>query len=136
MPIGPGAPTPGGIPGMGIAYLQTIAGVGIANAVQLPAFTNVITNALANNGVLLPPCFPGAQILVINDTSVSTSVFAQQPTFGAADSMIAAGATARATTGLGMASGTAHLFVGEYGEGGNTIGGTGATIGGVWRMAY
>lgn len=136
MPIGPGSPTAGGIPGFNIAYVTAHAGGGITSATALPAFTNVVTAATASDSVILPPCWAGAQITVVNNGSVAVSVYAYAPTSGAVDSICPSAVTAVGSyvTGQSLATAVARVYLGIQGEGGNTVGGTGSQYGGVWKQ--
>ena len=135
MPVGPGAPTAGGIPGFNTAYVLAHAGGGATGATPLPGFLNIVTAITAADSVVLPPCWAGASIMVINNGSVSVSVYAYAAASGAADSMQASNATTgAATTGQGLATGQTRLFVGMIPEGGNTVGGVGPSNGGIWKI--
>ena len=136
MPIGPGSPNPSGMPMFNTAYgLTAHAGGGSAAALMLPAWNNVVTVvATANDSVMLPPCYAGAQVIVTNNQSTTNAlaVFAYVPTAGAPDGVIgpAVSATANSVT-VGQFHTT--MFLGILGEGGLTQGGVGASVGGIWK---
>ena len=109
MPIGPGAPTPSGIPGFNVAYgLTAFAAGGNANATPLPDWLNIVTTVSTTAAsVMLPPGYGGEHVVVINHGANSLTVFGYMSTASGdvvTDTIAAHNSTTQVTTGIAVAS--------------------------------
>jgi hypothetical protein len=69
MVAGIAAPNPSGIPGFNEAFVTNAGGSGVANAVPLKSWYNIVLSApTAGGALMLPPAAPTLQVLVINNS--------------------------------------------------------------------
>jgi hypothetical protein len=117
MVAGIAAPNPSGIPGFNEAYITNAGGVGVANAVPLKSWYNIILSVpTAAGAVMLPPAAPTMQVLVLNNSGQfpntvagSVTVFGNVNDEGQQDT-IANATGVQGTTGVAVAANAVGLF--------------------------
>lgn len=119
MPVGPGAPTPSGLPFFGSVFgLTAYTAGGSTNATAVTSWINEFTTSANNtSSVMLPPGWSGAQIWIINDAALAFQVFGN--TTNASDTISAHGSSTQVAS-VAQASASAALYVCWAGQYGNT----------------
>lgn len=128
MVMGIAAPNPSGIPGFNEAFVtQAGVGGGIANAIPLKSWYNVVLNVLnAGDSLSLPPAAPTMQILVMNysgqfpnTTANAATVFGNVSPEGVQDT-IANATGVQGTAGVSVPANAVGLFFVVTGQTGFT----------------